>query len=171
MRWVKSMSRWTEPMIAAMAQLRGDATMAAMNTSCRARLILGLAMLTLAVGGCVQRTIHITSEPAGALVHLNDQEVGRTPLRVPYLFYGTYDVRLRKEGFAPLWVKQKTKTPWWEAPGPDLVAELIPNNKVEQNWHYRLKAADFVAEDALIERAASLRGSIASQDEASGESD
>ncbi|MCC5829414.1 MAG: PEGA domain-containing protein [Phycisphaeraceae bacterium] len=58
------------------------------------------SLLTVAggLGGCVRRTITITSEPSGALVHLNDQEVGRTPLTIGFTHYGVYDVRLTHEG-------------------------------------------------------------------------
>ena len=47
-------------------------------------LTLGLLILS----GCVDRTISITSTPSGALVYLNDEEVGRTPLVTPFTFYG-----------------------------------------------------------------------------------
>ena len=134
-----------------------------MNSSTRLTCTFGLTVLvlTLAVAGCVQRTISITSSPSGALVHLNDEEVGRTPLQVSYTFYGTYDVRLEKDGHHPLWTKQKTKAPWWEAPGPDLLAEMIPNNKVEQNWHFDLETVSPAEEEALIGRAQTMRDSIA----------
>ena len=150
-----------------------DVTIAAMNASTRLTCTFGLTVLVLAlaVAGCVQRTISITSSPSGALVHLNDEEVGRTPLQVPYTFYGTYDVRLEKDGCHPLWTKQKTKAPWWEAPGPDLLAEMIPNNKVEQNWHFELQPAEFVAEDELIGRAKQLGDSLHVQGTPSGAAD
>jgi len=140
-----------------------NGTISVMNNLHRLRSTFALAMLGLTFGltGCVQRTISITSQPDGALVHLNDEEVGRTPLRVPYLFYGTYDVRLEKDGCKPLWTKQKTKAPWWETPGPDLIAEMIPNNKVEQNWHFELETITPAEEEALISRAQTMRDSIA----------
>ena len=53
---------------------------------------------TLMLAGCVQRIISITSQPSGALVYLNDEEVGRTPISAPHLFYGVYDIRLEHEG-------------------------------------------------------------------------
>ncbi|MFB3120043.1 MAG: PEGA domain-containing protein [Stenotrophomonas maltophilia] len=40
----------------------------------------------------------ITSEPPGALVWLNDREIGRTPVDVDFEFYGRYDVRLHLPG-------------------------------------------------------------------------
>jgi len=59
---------------------------------------LALLVLPLAAGGCVHRTLEVESNPPGALVYLNGEEVGRTPMRKEFLWYGTYDVQLRKEG-------------------------------------------------------------------------
>ncbi len=66
----------------------------------RRTLIISLAVLAAAAGltGCVERTITVTSDPSGALVYLNDTEIGRTPVTVPFTFYGTYDVRLEHDG-------------------------------------------------------------------------
>ncbi len=126
-----------------------------------ARLLPLLSLLTLV--GCVQRTISITSEPTGALVYLNDEEVGRTPVTVPYRFYGVYDVRLELDGHQPLWTEQKADAPWWEAPGPDLFAELFTDAKVEQKWHYQLAVAPLMQEDELRQRAQQLRAELQGQ--------
>lgn len=97
----------------------------------------------LLLGGCVQRTISITSEPDGALVWLNDREVGRTPLEVGFVHYGVYDVRLEREGYETLLTSGDAKTPWWETVGIDLFAEMLPadlHSRVE--WHYVLRPLD-----------------------------
>ncbi|MCX5658949.1 MAG: PEGA domain-containing protein [Planctomycetota bacterium] len=128
----------------------------------RARSLAGLLLggcLALAAG-CVERTITITSEPDGALVYLNDEEVGRTPLTVPFLYYGVYDVRLEHEGFAPLWTKHEAKSPWWETPGPDLVAEAVPQNKSKFNWHFELTPLGPLDTEALVDRARQLRATL-----------
>ena len=119
-----------------------------------ALLLTGLMILSV---GCVQRRITITSEPAGALVHLNDQEIGRTPVTVPFTFYGVYDVRLEKDGYAPLWTEQKAKMPPWDAPIIDLAFEMVPDGEVHLEWHYVLEEKGDVDEAALIERAEQLR--------------
>jgi hypothetical protein len=125
------------------------------------RLFALLALtLAAATGGCVERTISITSEPTGALVYLNDEEVGRTPLTVPFTFYGTYDVRLEHEGYQPLWTQQRAKAPWWEAPGPDLLAEAKPHNKTEQVWHFKMQPEGEVDQAALIDHARQLRAML-----------
>lgn len=122
------------------------------------------AVLAMALcGGCVQRTISITSQPAGALVYLNDEEVGRTPIEVPFTFYGTYDVRLERDGYAPLWTQQKAEPPWWEYPGPDLFAEAVPGAKSKLAWHFELDALPAPEDrdaDALAQRARELRQTL-----------
>ncbi len=110
--------------------------------------------------GCVERTLTITSDPPGALVHLNDEEIGRTPTTVPFTFYGVYDVRLEKEGYATLETGKETKAPLWEAPGPDLIAEMIPNNKVKLEWHFVLEKAGEISPEGLIDRAKQMRAKM-----------
>ncbi len=128
-----------------------------------------LTVLCLLSLGCVQRTISITSEPSGALVYLNDQEVGRTPVKVPFTFYGVYDVRMEADGYHPLWTKQKAEAPWWETPGIDLLAEAVPNGKAELQWHFTMDQqppAEDVDVDQLLDHARQLRATTLQSDEA-----
>jgi hypothetical protein len=125
--------------------------------SARACLTFAAAFVLLTLlTGCVQRTISISSEPVGALVYLNDEEVGRTPLVVPFTFYGKYDVRLSKEGYRPLWTSGDAEAPWWEFPGPDLIAELT-SQKVNINWHYQLQPRNDDDPTEVISNANELR--------------
>lgn len=122
----------------------------------------GLLLLAgvLAVGGCVQRMITVTSSPGGALVYLNDEEVGRTPVSVSHLFYGVYDVRLELDDHKPLWTRRTAEAPWWEAPGPDLFAEMVPGLKVAQAWHFDLEPAGEADLEALEARAREMSGTL-----------
>ena len=126
------------------------------------------ALALLAAGGCVRRTITITSEPPGALVWLNDREIGRTPVEVDFDFYGTYDVRLVKPGYEPLLTSGKANNPWWDTVVLDLVAELVPADlHARLDWHYVLQPRDDDPE-ALRVRAAALRSEL-TEAEAGGE--
>jgi hypothetical protein len=104
----------------------------------RSAALIAIALACVMSLGCVERRLMITSEPAGALVYLNDQEVGRTPLEVPFTWYGTYDVRLEREGYKTLETEQVAEQPWWEKPGPDLIAEAMPDKRVEIAWHLKM---------------------------------
>lgn len=89
--------------------------------------------------GCVERRLLITSEPSGALIRINDEPKGRTPLEVPFTWYGVYDIRLEHEGYQTLQTQREAEMPWWEAPGPDLFAEAVPNKRVEIAWHLEMQ--------------------------------
>lgn len=116
-------------------------------------VLLVMCLSTAALTGCMQRTIHISSEPSGAQVFLNDVEVGRTPVEVGFTYFGTYDVRLRREGYEPLITSAKTDAPMHEWPGIDLLAMAWPQGtETVIRWHFTMEPSD-VDEDALLERA------------------
>ena len=123
-----------------------------------------------ATPGCVRRTITITSDPSGALVWLNDREIGRTPVDVDFTYYGEYDVRLVKDGYEPLVTSGKATPPVWDNVPLDLGAELWPS-EIESRiaWHFALEPA---ASDpaALLERAASMRSEFPPVDPVAGAS-
>jgi len=105
----------------------------------RTSAIIGLAMLTL-TGGCVERRIRITTEPAGARVWLNDVELGASPVETAFTFYGDYDVRVELEGYERLATYRKAKAPVYEWPGVDLVAAALPTRiENEIHWHFDLE--------------------------------
>src|ERR1043165_4777491 len=64
-----------------------------------------LIFLFVGAGGCVRRTLTVTTDPPGAVIYLNGVEAGRTPLERDFVFYGTYDVAVRKEGYETLKTK------------------------------------------------------------------
>jgi hypothetical protein len=119
-----------------------------------------LSVASLSMTGCLQRTISITSQPSGALVYLNDEEVGRTPLTVPFTYYGTYDVRLEHADAQPLWTTHKAVAPLYDLPGPDLIAEAVPNGKVELEWHFEMQEKLPDDADLVIEHARQIRALV-----------
>lgn len=128
--------------------------------------LIGAAWSLGSLGGCVDRRIAITSEPAGALVHLNDQEVGRTPLEVNFEWFGTYDVRLALDGYEPLTASREAKAPLHEQPGLDLVALALPMTKRTRiAWHFDLEPAQ-LDQASLIERGLELGQRLGSGDRA-----
>lgn len=120
-----------------------------------AALLLGTAVFSAT--GCIRRTLAITTEPSGALLWLNDREVGRTPVEVDFDHYGTYDVRLERDGYEPMMTSGKAKAPWWDTVGLDLIAEAVPGTLTSRiEWHYVMQPIDDDRE-RLIERARDLR--------------
>ena len=97
------------------------------------------ALAAIAAAGCVRREIEITSTPPGALLTLNGREIGRTPARIRFTFDGTYDVRLRLEGYESVQGSGTTDMPAWDFMGADLVAEVLPvDGQRLERWHFDL---------------------------------
>lgn len=93
-----------------------------------------------ALPGCARQTLTVTSEPAGAVVYLNDVEFGRTPVSRPFTFYGTYDVQLRREGYQAMDTKGTVIAPWWNWVPIDLAAALLPLHD-RKRLHYVMTPA------------------------------
>ncbi len=124
---------------------------------CRTGCAAVLIALGLVAGGCVRRTITITTEPPGALLWLNDREVGRTPVEVDFEHYGTYDVRLERPGYEPMMTSGRANAPWWDTVGLDFFAELTPGTLTSHvEWHYVMEPIDDDRQ-ALLDRATQLR--------------
>ncbi|MCB9838345.1 MAG: PEGA domain-containing protein [Phycisphaeraceae bacterium] len=118
------------------------------------------AMAASSMTGCLHRRIFIASDPPGATVHLNDVEVGRTPVEVDFTYFGVYDVRLSKPGYEPIVTSENAKAPVYEWPGIDLIAEAIPADiTTEIRWSYTLMPVDNDI-DSVLERARELRDDL-----------
>ncbi|MGD1277625.1 MAG: PEGA domain-containing protein [Tepidisphaeraceae bacterium] len=116
--------------------------------------ISGAVAAMFAVGGCIERTLSVQSSPPGALVYLNDQEVGRTPVQRDFLWYGTYDVTLRKDGYESLKTRATLFPPIYQWLGLDLIAEILPISfKDHQTRVYTLRPSAPAADpQALVRR-------------------
>lgn len=136
------------------------------------RPALGMLLAFGAVcGGCAERRLSITSEPPGATVWVNDVEVGRTPVEANFTHYGTYDVRLRLDGYEPIATGARADAPWYEFVGADLITEAIPWGEhggvtTRVSWNFAMKPALERTEDRaafeadLLERAKALKSRL-----------
>lgn len=131
------------------------------------RRVLVPMMAGALLAGCVERRLEITSDPPGALVWVNDAQLGRTPLESSFLFHGHYDVRVELEGYETLRASALAKAPFYEYPPLDLAAEAIPARLENvQRWHFVLEpVAESLlprdqAEAALLDRAGAMRAEL-----------
>lgn len=119
-----------------------------------------LAALVASVSvGCVERRMTIRTEPPNALVVLDGQEIGHSPVSVPFTYYGERQIRLVKDGFETKTVNQTISTPWYEYFPIDFVSEVIVPWRIrdERQYTYALDPAAMVSTDQLMRRAAQLR--------------
>jgi hypothetical protein len=107
----------------------------------------------------------VDSDPPGALVYLNDQEVGRTPLKTDFTWYGDYDVQLRLEGYETLKTHKRVIAPAWNWVPFDLLANILPIAfRDHQEMTFTLKPLDPAKDQpaALLSRAGEMRDQLES---------
>lgn len=112
------------------------------------------------LAGCVERTVKVQTDPPGALVTINDEEVGVSPVKFSFLWYGDYELILRRPGYQTMRTHFMLEAPWYQLPPADLVAEaLVPWTIRDEHAlpTYTLQPEDPVAVGELVERAAETR--------------
>jgi len=126
-----------------------------------ARLTVAGAVLAACAcqGGCVQRRMTVRSNPPGAVVYVDDYEIGTTPVSTNFTYYGTRKIRLVKNGYETLTVMQPVPVPWYQITPLDFVAEnLVPGEiRDHRTFDYQLVPQLMVPTEQLLERAEGLR--------------
>ena len=113
-------------------------------------IVLIVCMVSL---GCVRRRMTIRSNPPGAMVYIDDQQIGQTPVSTGFTYYGTRTVTLVRDGYETTTVKHTFESPWYQRPPLDFFSEnftvreirdervldftLVPQQMIpsEQLWH------------------------------------
>lgn len=126
-------------------------------------LCLLAALLAVAQTGCVQRRLTIRSNPPGALVYVDNYEIGTTPVSTDFIYYGTREIRLVKDGYETLTVLQPVPAPYYQYFPLDFFAENVVPYEIrdQRNLNYQLVPQVMAPTDELLQRADQLRqGSI-----------
>jgi len=124
--------------------------------------MLGLVFCTASFGGCVQRRMTVRTNPPGALLYVDDYEIGATPVSTNFIYYGKRKIRLVKDGYETLTVMQDIPPPWYEFMPLDFVAEnFVPGHIRDQRvLDYQLRPQAVVPTEQLLWRAENLRRGI-----------
>ena len=122
--------------------------------------LLGCALIGSLCGcGSVHRRMMIRSDPPRALVLVEGEEKGYTPMAMDFTYYGTREFTLIKDGYETLTVIQKVKTPWYQIVPIDFFSDNLLPLKITNRHEliYPLKRQVSVPEGELLDRANALR--------------
>lgn len=123
------------------------------------RIVGAFAVFAALLSGCVERRFVVESDPPGALVLVNNQPLGSTPVDGHFIYYGNYDFTLVKDGFETLHVDQRIRAPWYQWPLVDFVSENLYPGKIEdvRRFRYAMQPAAQVNTQQLLNQAEALR--------------
>lgn len=126
---------------------------------CRWVCLIGLALANVGCAANFHRRMTLRSDPPGALVLLEGEEVGYTPVSIDFDYYGTREITLVKDGFETLPVMLKVRSPWYQKVPIDVISDNFLPVKVtdRQEYTFTLNRAEIVADEQLLQRAKGLR--------------
>jgi hypothetical protein len=118
-----------------------------------------IALVLAPATGCVRRRLNVRTNPPGALVYVDNQQIGTTPCSVDFTYYGTREIRLVKPGYETLTVNQPIPMPWYQIPPLDFVSENLVPTKIRDNRTVTFNLAPqlVVPTEQLLDRANQLR--------------
>jgi hypothetical protein len=122
------------------------------------RIMLATIALGVFCSGCVERQLTIVTTPPGALIYLNDEEIGESPVTAPFKWYGDYNVRISKAGFQTLNTHRLLEGPWYDSFPFDFLAQIVNPKRITDSyeWSFELAPKQPMDRDALVAQALSL---------------
>jgi hypothetical protein len=128
-------------------------------TALRGLCLVALAALLLCQTGCVRRRMTIRSNPPGAKVYVDEQEIGTTPVSTNFVYYASRKITLIKDGFRTETTYHRVLPTWYEIPGVDFFSEnLYPRElRDERVVDFQLVPQENVRMEDLLGRAETLR--------------
>ncbi len=120
--------------------------------------LLGM-MFVLAQAGCVKRRYTIRTDPPGATVVVNNEEIGRSPVSRSFTFYGDRDILLMLDGYKTQHLIQPIAPPWYDNKLTEVVTEnFLPFTlRDEREFNYKMGPDDIPPINDLMSRADNLR--------------
>ena len=121
-------------------------------------VMAGVCVAMAVLSGCVERTLTINTRPQGAMIVLNDQQIGASPVTVPFNWYGDYWVRVSLDGYETLNTHRKLNAPLYDHKPLDFFVQILyPGHIVNSyEWTFDLTKKEYPTRDTLIENARSL---------------
>lgn len=121
--------------------------------------LTGVLAVVFLTAGCVERRLTIETEPSEAVVWLNDEEVGTTPVTVGFNWYGDYSVRVEKSGYAILNTHRELERPLHDKFPFDFFAEVLWPQRIvdEYTWRFELQPYQQKSSQELIEAAEQMQ--------------
>lgn len=112
-----------------------------------------------ALAGGVERRLLVRSNPPGALLKIDDEEIGITPVSTSFIYYGTRKIQLVKDGYETLTLLQPIPAPWYQWPGIDFFSEHLTPRQIRDTrvLDYQLQPAVMVPVEQVVERGNQLR--------------
>jgi hypothetical protein len=109
--------------------------------------------------GCVERRFTVRTNPPGALVYVNGEELGPAPVSKSFTYYRPREIVLVADGYQTQRIVQPMKAPWYDNVFTEFFTEnLVPwTIRDEREFYYEMAPAVDPEPSELVDRAEGLR--------------
>ncbi len=147
-----------------------------MTLSIKSLRFLILVIVLFLSAGCVTRTITIRTNPSNALVYVDNELVGESPVEIPFTYYGTRKITIEKRDadgrliYERKTVLEKIKRPVYEMFPLDFFSENLWPFGIQDNHILNYDLAELKPlsrkeqQKRVIENAEELRQIVNSPD-------
>ena len=95
-----------------------------------------LSLLILSQTGCMSRRITVRTQPPGALVEMNGERLGLSPVSKNFTYYGDNEFKVSLPGYETMVIQQPTKAPWYQIPPLDFISDNFLPFRVRDHRDY-----------------------------------
>ncbi|QEG42814.1 PEGA domain-containing protein [Roseimaritima ulvae] len=96
-----------------------------MSVFWRRHQLLVAGLIVLSTSGCVRRRLTVRTSPPGAVVSVDNQVIGTSPAASSFVYYGTREVRIEKDGYRTETLRRRLNPPWYQTPPLDFITETL----------------------------------------------
>jgi len=101
----------------------------------------------------------VRTNPPGAIVSVDNQVIGTSPAATPFVYYGTREFRIEKDGYRTETIRRRFNPPWYQFPGIDFISETLWPGEIRDERIIDVEMVPLTREPAenVVQRADALR--------------
>ncbi len=121
---------------------------------------LAAGLVVLSISGCVRRRLTVRTSPPGAVVSVDNQTIGTSPAASSFVYYGTREIRIEKDGYRTETLRRRLNPPWYQTPPLDFITETLWPWEIrdERVIDVELVPKQIASMEEVVGRADALRG-------------
>ena len=125
-------------------------------------MVLLLLYATALMTGCSSRRLVVRTQPEGAFVTVDGHPVGYSPVAVNYVYGGSRDILIEKDGQESIREKVDLSDPWYLRPPISFFTENFSPREIRHQpvLDFQMQPKSRVNGDVLIQRANTLRDNV-----------
>ena len=129
------------------------------NPKLALNLNLCILLALICSTGCIRKRMTIRTSPPGAMVYIDKQPIGLTPVSTSFTYYGTRSFEIVRDGYRTEKFLRKINPPWYAIPPLDFASETLwPfEQRDERIIDVQMSPEPVVPKEALVASAEQLR--------------